>query len=65
MKVTINTGDLDAQQFLTAVSSGNPPDLVNMSRQLIGTYAAKGAIQPLDQCISGRASTPSSTARRR
>lgn len=54
VKVTINKGDFDAQQFLTAVSSGNAPDLVYMSRALIGTYAAKGAIQPLDQCISGQ-----------
>ena len=52
--VTINKGDFDAQQFLTALASGNPPDLVYMSRALIGTYAAKGAIQPLDQCISGQ-----------
>jgi multiple sugar transport system substrate-binding protein len=54
VKVTINKGDFDAQQFLTAVSSGNPPDLVYMSRQLIGTYAAKGAIQPLDECVTGQ-----------
>jgi multiple sugar transport system substrate-binding protein len=46
-----NKGDFDAQQFLTAVSSGNPPDVVYMDRNLIGTYAAKGAIQPLDDCI--------------
>jgi multiple sugar transport system substrate-binding protein len=54
VEVTINKGDFDAQQFLTALASGNPPDLVYMSRNLIGTYAAKGAIQPLDQCISGQ-----------
>ncbi|GAA1149329.1 extracellular solute-binding protein [Kribbella jejuensis] len=46
-----NKGDFDAQQFLTAVSSGNPPDVVYMDRKLVGTYAAKGAIQPLDDCI--------------
>jgi multiple sugar transport system substrate-binding protein len=46
-----NKGDFDAQQFLTAVSSGNPPDVVYMLRSLVGTYAAKGAIQPLDDCI--------------
>jgi multiple sugar transport system substrate-binding protein len=46
-----NKGDFDAQQFLTAVSSGNAPDVVYMARNLIGTYAAKGAIQPLDDCI--------------
>lgn len=47
-----NKGDFDAQQFLTAVSSGNPPDVVYMARNLIGTYAAKGAVQPLDDCIA-------------
>jgi multiple sugar transport system substrate-binding protein len=46
-----NKGDFDAQQFLTAVASGNPPDVVYMARNLVGTYAAKGAIQPLDDCI--------------
>ncbi|WP_112238735.1 extracellular solute-binding protein [Kribbella monticola] len=46
-----NKGDFDAQQFLTAVSSGNAPDVVYMARNLVGTYAAKGAILPLDDCI--------------
>jgi multiple sugar transport system substrate-binding protein len=49
--VTANKGDFDAQQFLTAVSSGNAPDVVYMDRKLIGTYAAQGAIEPMDTCI--------------
>ena len=49
-----NKGEFDAQQFLTALASGNPPDLVYMNRNLIGTYAAKGALQPLTDCIEGR-----------
>ncbi|GAB3437269.1 extracellular solute-binding protein [Phycicoccus ginsengisoli] len=49
--VTHNKGDFDAQQFLTALSSGNPPDLVYMDRNLIGTYAAKGVVQPLTDCV--------------
>ena len=66
VKVTINKGDFDAQQFLTAVASGNPPDLVYMSRALIGTYAAKGAIQPLDRVHHAASrSTPRSTGPRR
>ncbi|WP_433222865.1 extracellular solute-binding protein [Dactylosporangium sp. CS-047395] len=44
-------GAFNAQQFLSAVASGTAPDLVYMDRQLIGTYAAKGAIVPLDSCI--------------
>lgn len=51
VKVTHNKGDFDAQQFLTALASGNPPDLVYFDRKLIGTYAAKGAVQPLTDCI--------------
>jgi len=51
VKVTHPKGDFDAQQFLTALSSGNPPDLVYMSRNLIGTYAAQGAVVPLTDCI--------------
>ncbi|MEV6283264.1 hypothetical protein [Kribbella sp. NPDC051770] len=47
-----NKGDFDAQQFLTAVSSGNAPDVVYMARNLIGTYAAKGAIVPMDDCVA-------------
>src|SRR5215218_7299323 len=27
VQVTVNKGDFDAQQFLTALASGNPPDL--------------------------------------
>jgi multiple sugar transport system substrate-binding protein len=49
-----NKGEFDAQQFLTALASGNPPDLVYMNRNLIGTYAAQGAVQPLTDCIEGR-----------
>lgn len=45
-------GDFDAQQFLTALASGNPPDLVYMDRNLVGTYAKKGAVVPLDDCIA-------------
>jgi multiple sugar transport system substrate-binding protein len=50
--VRINEGDFDPQQFLSSVASGNPSDLVYLDRGLIGTYAAKGALQPLDDLIS-------------
>lgn len=47
----INEGDFDPQQFLSAVASGNPPDLVYMDRQLVGSYAGQGAVQPLDDLL--------------
>lgn len=52
VQVKITEGGFDEQQFLSAVASGNPPDLVYLDREIIGTYAARGAIQPLDDCIS-------------
>ncbi len=51
IKVKINEGGFDQQQFLSAVASGSPPDVVYMERNYIGTYAASGAIQPLDSCV--------------
>jgi multiple sugar transport system substrate-binding protein len=47
----MDTGGFDEQKFLSAVASGNPPDLIYMDRQLIGTYANRGALQPLTSCI--------------
>jgi multiple sugar transport system substrate-binding protein len=44
-------GSFNAQQFLSAVASGTPPDLVYMERRLLGTYAAKNALTPLTDCV--------------
>nr|WP_296069289.1 extracellular solute-binding protein [uncultured Actinoplanes sp.] len=44
-------GSFNAQQFLSAVASNTPPDLVYMERRLIGTYAAKKALMPLADCV--------------
>jgi multiple sugar transport system substrate-binding protein len=52
VQVKITEGGFDEQQFLSAVASGNPPDLVYLDREIIGTYAARGAIQALDDCVS-------------
>jgi len=48
----ITEGALDQQQFLTSVVSGNAPDLVYMGRDVISTYAARGALMPLEDCIA-------------
>ena len=54
--VTFNfsEGGFDAQQFLTAFASGNPPDIVYMSRETLGTYAANGTLIPLEECITNQ-----------
>ncbi|MDH2428040.1 extracellular solute-binding protein [Sphaerisporangium sp. TRM90804] len=52
VEVAINQGQFDEQAFLSAVAAGNPPDVVYLARERIGTYAARGAIQPLDACVA-------------
>jgi len=51
LDVKINSGAFDEQQFLNAVSSGNPPSLIYLPRSELGTYAARGALVPLTECI--------------
>jgi len=49
--VRLAEGELDIQAFLSAVASGNPPDLVYANRDQIGTFASRDAILPLDECV--------------
>ena len=44
-------GGFNDQAFLAQLASGNVADVVYMSRSSVGTYAAKGALQPLTNCI--------------
>lgn len=50
--LNITEGSLDTQQFLTSVASGNVPDLIYTGRDELSTYATRGAILPLDDCIA-------------
>ncbi|MDZ5661361.1 extracellular solute-binding protein [Nocardioides sp. zg-1308] len=52
-KVDLVEGDLDIQQFLSSVASGEPPALVYAERSQIGTFASRGAVVPLTDCIEG------------
>lgn len=52
-KVELVEGDLDIQQFLSSVASGEPPSLVYAERSQIGTFASRGAVVPLTDCIEG------------
>lgn len=53
VEVELIEGDLDIQQFLSAVASGQPPELLYADRDQIGSLAARGAIIPLERCIEG------------
>jgi multiple sugar transport system substrate-binding protein len=51
---TVNrpAGDFNDQVFLTRLASGDVPDLVRMPRPSLALYAAKGVLQPVDQCVA-------------
>lgn len=53
VEVNMVEGGFDVQQFLSAVASGEPPELIYAPRDQIGSLAARGAILPLDRCIEG------------
>jgi multiple sugar transport system substrate-binding protein len=51
--VKLVEGDLDIQQFLSSVATGEPPEIIYANRDQIGTFASRGAIMPLTGCIEG------------
>lgn len=53
LKVKLVKGELDVQQFLAAVASGDAPSLIYADRNQIGTFASRGAVIPLGDCIDG------------
>ncbi|GGE96353.1 ABC transporter substrate-binding protein [Mycetocola zhadangensis] len=56
--IKIDQTAFDAQKFTTRVASGNVPDVVQMDRQFVGTYAAQGLITPLDECFAAHSVEP-------
>ncbi|WP_213815633.1 ABC transporter substrate-binding protein [Glaciihabitans sp. dw_435] len=52
VKITIDATPFDAQKFTTLAASKRTPDVVQMDRQFVTTYAAKGLIMPLSTCFS-------------
>jgi multiple sugar transport system substrate-binding protein len=52
VKVTYSESSFDPQKFLTALQSSDKPDVVRVPRDRLGTYVARGVLEPLDDCIS-------------
>jgi multiple sugar transport system substrate-binding protein len=59
--IKIDQTPFDAQKFTTRVAGGNTPDVVQMDRNFVATYAAQGLIMPLDKCYSAHGVDPKST----
>jgi multiple sugar transport system substrate-binding protein len=58
VKVEINQSGFDPQKFAAQAASGQLPDLVHMDRQYVATYAAKGLIEPVDECFTAHDVNP-------
>ena len=56
--IQIEQTAFDAQKFTAATASGNVPDVVQMSSQFVGTYAAKDLILSLDDCLEANDVSP-------
>ena len=52
VNLSFTEADFDATTFLTSVAAGNPPDVVRISRDILGTFIAEGALESLDSCIT-------------
>jgi multiple sugar transport system substrate-binding protein len=50
--IKMDQTNFDAQKFTTRVASGDVPDVVQMDREAVATYAAQDLILPLDECFS-------------
>jgi len=58
VKIEMDQTNFDAQKFTTRMASGNVPDVVQMDREFVATYAAQGLIQPLDKCFTANKVDP-------
>ncbi|WP_347754387.1 extracellular solute-binding protein [Agrococcus sp. ProA11] len=56
--VDLDQTAFDAQKFTTLAAAGDLPDVVQMDRQFVPTYAAQGLLMPLDACFEAHAIDP-------
>lgn len=52
VEVELDATAFDAQKFTTRLASGDVPDVVQMDRRYVATYAAQDLVLPLDSCYS-------------
>lgn len=56
--ITLDQTAFDAQKFTTLAASGSMPDVVQIDRQFVATYAAQGLLMPLDACFAANEVDP-------
>ncbi len=58
VEIELDATAFDAQKFTTRLASGDVPDVVQMDRRYVTTYAAQDLIMPLDQCFEEQDVSP-------
>jgi multiple sugar transport system substrate-binding protein len=56
--IELDATAFDSQKFTTSVAGGDVPDVVQMDRRFVPTYAAQGLIVPIDQCFEAHGMDP-------
>jgi multiple sugar transport system substrate-binding protein len=56
--VQLDATAFDAQKFTTRIAGGDVPDVVQMDRRYVTTYAAQDLIMPLDACYEAHDVVP-------
>lgn len=51
LTIDLDATAFDAQKFATRIASGDVPDVVQMDRRYVTTYAAQDMVMPLDDCF--------------
>ena len=41
----------NSQEFLTALQGSDPPDVIRMPRNIVGTYIQRGVFEPIGSCL--------------
>ncbi len=52
LTVDLDTTNFDPQKFAAQAAAGQAPDLIQVDRNVVATFAAKDLVLPLDQCYS-------------
>ncbi|WP_322411273.1 ABC transporter substrate-binding protein [Microbacterium invictum] len=58
LEIDLDATAFDAQKFTTRIASGDVPDVVQMDRRFVTTYAAQGLVLPMDDCFAEHDVTP-------
>jgi multiple sugar transport system substrate-binding protein len=56
--IQLDATAFDSQKFVSRTASGDIPDVVQMDRRLVTTYAAQGLLAPLNECFVAQSVDP-------